>query len=202
MAGPDAAVDERRPALVARPGEGQLPLRHVQEQDDAAGGGGRARRHRHPAVHPPPRPPRHDLPDVGGAARPPAEVDVVRDAPAAAVAGGEDEPPAPDAPERRGRRERGAGAGERVEEVRVGVPVACEQPPVRRTDDAAGRLLVEEGHAEVGAGGRRRVEADGIVGGGGGGVQQAGRVRRRPEAEAAERGERRVPRSADGAGVD
>lgn len=87
VAGPDAAVDERRPALVARPGEGQLPLQHVQEQDDAAGGGGRARRHRHPAVHPPPRPPRHDLPDVGGAARPPAEVDVVRDAPAAAVAG-------------------------------------------------------------------------------------------------------------------
>ena len=155
------STEERGAMLVAQLGEEELLVWHVQEEDDAVagGGGGWACRYRDKTVHPQPRSSCHDLLVVGGAR--PMKVDDACDTLAATVTGGENEPR--NKLKRHGQQERDTCACERVEQVRVGLPI-----------DATDRLLCEEEHAEVGANGRG-VEVDEIISNGG--VQQAGQVR-------------------------
>lgn len=180
---------ERGPARVARPGEGELRERHVHEEDDAPSGGGRAAGDGDTAEHPIARSLRGDVPYILPDGR--GDVDAVHDAADEGLA-------APNAVEGRDRRQRGPGAGDGVDEVGIGLVVGGEQPPVRRARDGARDA---EGHAE-GGGRRGGVERGGVGAVGVAGVEQARRLPRRREAEAAEGRGGGAPRGARGSRAD
>lgn len=177
---------ERGPARVARPGEGELRERHVHEEDDAPSGGGRAAGDGDTAEHPVARSLRGDVPYILPDGR--GDIDAVHDD--AAAAADDKGLAAPHAVEGRDRRQRGPGAGDGVDEVRVGLVVGGEQPPCAAPATARGMrkgkrkvAAVEGSRARRRRGRRRRRRRAGRAaasasGGGGGGTRRRRRATR------------------------
>ena len=126
-------------------------------------------------------------------------IDVVHEAAFVLVEGGLD------VVHRGHRRELGLGAGEGVQEAQVADLVGGDDLPVRRADQRqvakAATAAARHGDAVRGAGGRA-VESGGVGAIGVAGVEEARRLLRRREAEAAEGAVRGVPGRAHGAGAE